>query len=371
METKKFYERCGRMLKDIVEKKTGIKTACYKTNAPTKYMAVLSSVLRRKAALERVVFIIKEEIRSKWMAMVICHEILYGTKRESLGFNKKMLQKVKEAYDSLGIVEPVKEKVKETAYIRLNTLKAEFSAISSLSVTETIIPNVYKVQERVNWSKLKSYQNGYFFVQDLSSCLPAYVLDPPLNATVIDTCSAPGNKTTHLSMLMQNTGKIFAVEKDFERFKILRDMISKAGAENIISMNEDFLLIDKHKDQEVLSATHILVDPSCSGSGLHPDEEKDYNRLNNLTIFQQKILEKALSYPKAQKVVYSTCSLYEEENESVVQKVLERNQKFKIEKILPQWKTRGSPGYSFSNDVVRCNADEETKGFFLACFVRK
>lgn len=371
METKKFYERCGRMLQAIREKQTGIRTACYKTNMPGKYMAILSSILRRFAVLEKVVSLLDVEVRSKWMSIVLCYEILYGNRKESIPFNKTLIKKVKDAYNSLGIVEKEKERAKEDVYIRLNTLKADYSAISSLSLDKTIIPDVYKVCEKVNWIKLKTYQSGYFFVQDLSSCMPAYVLNPPKNAIVIDTCAAPGNKTTHLSMLMENTGKIFAVEKDFERFKILLEMVEKSGAENIITINSDFLKIESESSKEISTATHILVDPSCTGSGMHPEEEKDYARLSNLTAFQIKILTHALKMPNTQRVVYSTCSIYEEENEAVVYQALKKCLQFKIEKALPSWPTRGIPGYDFSNDVLRCNTDEHTKGFFLACFVRK
>ncbi|KAI5190392.1 25S rRNA (cytosine2278-C5)-methyltransferase [Nematocida minor] len=370
METKKFYERCSRMLQDIKEKRTGIKTACYKTEMPTKYMAVISSILRKYDTLMRVVNGIQHDMKNKWLAVVVCYEILYGNQKESTRFNKKLTKEVKLIYKSLGIVE--KEKKHEdtsNTYIRINTLKADSSVVSSLSTESTIIPNVYKVLEKVNWSKLRSYQEGLFFIQDLSSCLPAYALNPPRNSTVIDACAAPGNKTTHLAMISPES-KIYAIEKDMDRYKILREMVEKSGAENIVSINADFLSITK-ESEEVFDAEYILVDPSCSGSGIHPNEEKDHNRLNKLSAFQVKILQRALSFPKVRKVVYSTCSLYEEENEGVVKQVLDTNSNFTLEKVLPQWSKRGAEGYEFSENVVRCDEETGTKGFFMAMFVRK
>ncbi|KAI5180122.1 25S rRNA (cytosine2278-C5)-methyltransferase [Nematocida sp. AWRm80] len=371
METRKFYERCGRMLKDVKEKRMGIKTACYKTEMPKKYMAILSSILRRYPVLDRVVNLLGMDVKSHYFSIVLCYEILYGNKRESIGFNKKMIAKVKEIYKSLGFKDTATERKQETAYLRVNTLKADATSVSSLSLEETIIPHVYKVLEKVNWPKLKTYVNGMFFVQDLGSCMPAYVLNPPKGSVAIDTCSAPGNKTTHLSMVMNNTGSIYAVEKDSERFKVLREMVEKSGAENIITINMDFLSITKSNGAELFQATHFLVDPSCTGSGMHPDEEKDQERLINLTAFQLKILNRALSFPKAEKVVYSTCSIYEEENESVVYQALKANPQFTVKKVLPAWSKRGVPGYDFSDDVIRCGEDTNTKGFFLACLVKK
>ncbi|KAI5190766.1 25S rRNA (cytosine2278-C5)-methyltransferase [Nematocida sp. AWRm77] len=371
METKKFYERCGRMLKEIKEKRCGIKTACYKTEMPQKYMAILSSILRRYGALERVVNLLDEDIKSKYTCIVLCYEILYGNRREAIRFNKKLIKKVKDVYAGLGLAEVPEKKERETVYLRLNTLKADYSRVSSLSLEETQIPHVYKVLEKVNWSKLKTYQEGYFFIQDLSSCLAAYALQAPRNAVVVDACAAPGNKTTHIAMLMRNTGKIFAVERDLARFKTLREMTEKSGAENIITINDDFLSIVCDGGNKLEEATHILVDPSCSGSGMHPDEEKDESRLKGLMQFQIKMLSRALSFPNVQRVVYSTCSLYEEENETVVFQCLKLHPQFEVVPVLPEWKKRGISGYEFSEKVIRCDASTDTKGFFLACFVKK
>lgn len=369
METRKFYERCGRMLQEIKEKRTGIKTACYKTEMPTKYMAVLSNILRKFDILMRIVKNLKQEIKSKWLSAVLCYEIVYGNKKEATKFNKKLVKEVKEVYKSLGIVEKKEEEKTANTYIRINRIKADVSAVSSLSIEKTIVPDVYKVLEKVNWIKLNSYREGLFFVQDLSSCLSAYVLNPSENSTVVDACAAPGNKTTHLSMLSRSS-TIYAIEKDPARYRTLRETVDRSGADNIISINTDFLSIGK-ESKEVYEAEYILVDPSCSGSGIHPGEEKDYKRINSLSNFQVKILERALSYPKVRRVVYSTCSLYEEENESVVKRVLEKNKEFKIERVLSEWEKRGEKGYEFSNDVIRCDEGTGTKGFFLASFIRK
>jgi len=371
METKKFYQKCGSMLKDVKEKKTGIKTACYKTQMPGKYMAVLSNILRRYSVLEKVVNVLGDKIRCKYASIVLCYEILYGCRRENMKFNKKLVKEVKDAYASLGIEEKKIEREKEVAYLRLNTLKADRSMVSTLMLEETIIPDVYKVLEKVNWSKLKSYNEGCFFIQDLSSCMAAHVLSPPKNSVVIDACASPGNKTTHLSMVMENTGTIFAVEKDVERFKTLREMVEKSGAENITTIHGNFLQVSETNSGEILAATHILVDPSCSGSGLHPEEEKDQQRIKSLVNFQIQILDKAMGLPNAKKVVYTTCSLYEEENEHVVLECLKKHPQFEVVEALPQWRKRGVPGYAFSDLVVRCDAETETRGFFLACLRRK
>ncbi|KAF6029290.1 NSUN5 [Bugula neritina] len=158
-------------------------------------------------------------------------------------------------------------------------------------------------------------KDGSVVLQDKASCLPAHVLNPSPGSHVIDACAAPGNKTSHLAALLNNTGTITAFELN-----------TKSNVE------------------------YILVDPSCSGSGitsrlnsLTDDQHSSSElRLKKLSSFQSVILKKALSFPKVKRVVYSTCSINCQENEQVVQDVLSQVKKdFTIEKILPSWSHRG------------------------------
>ena len=113
----------------------------------------------------------------------------------------------------------------------------------------------------------------FFSLQDKGSCFPAEILNPPPGSHVLDACAAPGNKTTHLAMLMQGTGKIFAFEKDYKRFQLLQKMTALAETsllkhDSIFNcINRDFLKIDPSA-KEYSKVQYALVDPSCSGSGM-------------------------------------------------------------------------------------------------------
>ena len=109
------------------------------------------------------------------------------------------------------------------------------------------------------------YTSGSIILQDKASCLPAFFLAPPPHAKVLDACSAPGNKTTHLSALMNNTGTVYAFELNPSRFKILGSTVKRAGASNVVTHQGDFLKV-KPKDYSMV--THMLLDPSCSCSGM-------------------------------------------------------------------------------------------------------
>jgi 25S rRNA (cytosine2278-C5)-methyltransferase len=132
--------------------------------------------------------------------------------------------------------------------------------------------------------------------------------------------------------------------------------------------------------------THILLDPSCSGSGL---DRLDYNtaesdistRLRNLSTFQTRLLKHALSFPSLERVVYSTCSHHVEENERVVVNVLNGVQGWRVLSRdeqpagLKKWHRRGLPGECPSEDIaeacIRCEKGTDgTIGFFAVSFVR-
>jgi putative methyltransferase len=292
-------------------------------------------------------------------------------------------------------------------WIRINTLKsnlehelattfkeyktdATINQVASALATAKIlaidqhIPDLLAVPPDANFTKTRAYTDGAIILQDKASCFPAYLLtgDQVESETVgdcIDGCAAPGNKTSHLAALFHSQDKrkinIYACEKDERRSKTLISMTEKAGAQNVIVLErQDFLALDP-QDSRFADVTHLLLDPSCSGSGIlgredlptlmlpidpkarksngdirskgskkrkrdqgtttisnddaaetSAEETKDTTydlaRLQRLAILQTKIVQHAFAFPAATRVTYSTCSVHVEENEAVVSKVL-------------------------------------------------
>ncbi|CAG9829844.1 unnamed protein product [Diabrotica balteata] len=210
-----------------------------------------------------------------------------------------------------------------------------------------------------------------------ASCLPVHILNPPPGSTVLDMCAAPGMKTTHLAAVLNDQGTVYATERNPRRFEVLNNIVFASGANCIKTFNKDVLDCTKADFPDV---EYILVDPSCSGTGMadRPQEnEITPSRLSSLTGFQIKILRHALTkFPSAKRVVYSTCSIMSEENEDVVRQVLETNYNFKLisasQFVGETWHSFGSSDYGDIGKfcLYAKPHSDYTNGFFVAIFER-
>lgn len=255
--------------------------------------------------------------------------------------------------------------------------QTQLNFIENNNLIETNLQFIYEIPFNIN---LKLCPKRYYILQNLPTCLPPLILNPKINSLVIDTCASPGNKTSHLAAIMKNTGRIFAFEKDKKRFDILKMNLKDCKVKNTICYNQDFTesLKNNENDKKInfsknennfFDSEYILVDPSCSGSGIHNNYKKDDLRLKKLSFFQKKILNFSMKLKKAKKIIYSTCSIHEEENEMVVEEILREN----IEWELANCNSIGNYGnmkYEFYEKVRRFER-KETIGFFCALFVRK
>lgn len=167
-----------------------------------------------------------------------------------------------------------------------------------------------------------------------------------------------------------------------KRYTTLCDFINHAQATIAQPIKADALTITAEQYPNI---KYIVVDPSCSGSGMdrfeirNPDEKDIYQRLKKLHSLQAMILGHALrNFPNVKKVIYSTCSIHPEENEAVVDEVLQKlgdnvslvNLKKKIKN---EWHSFASSEYTFNGDKCLYALPETDlcKGFFVAMFKRK
>lgn len=230
-------------------------------------------------------------------------------------------------------------------------------------------PDGITVHSRHPVDRLPGYSRGFFQVQGESSQLVTYLLGPQPGEHILDACAAPGGKTTHIAETMHDVGQVTAVDISQKGIERIRENANRLGLRSILASCADA----REKFPRSLSGTYdrILIDAPCSGLGTlrsHPEikwhrTQRDIRRLARL---EQEIIRQAASYLRISGIlVYSTCTLTEEENESVVEAFLERHKGFVLEDAagyLPDQAKSLVRGSYFMALPHRHNAD----GFFAA-----
>lgn len=229
-------------------------------------------------------------------------------------------------------------------WIRCNTLKINSDKLISLLSEEGIdcqqsalVPEGIAIAGYDSIERLDSFKQGLFQVQDESSMVVGHVVKPCNDAKVIDACSAPGGKTTHMAQLMNNTGEILALDIHAHKLKLINDNCNRLGIENVTIRHEDATKLPIELSGW---ADLVLVDAPCSGIGVlgrRADArwKKNVQMLKELPELQLKILDSAAKCVNiGGSLIYSTCSIEPEENIQVVNLFLEKNEDFELDNIL-------------------------------------
>lgn len=258
-------------------------------------------------------------------------------------YPKWFYDKIKKEYNEKA--EAVLISLKKIPYmsVRVNKLKyseEEFEALLKTLKIDIIkrVDTVYYIDSGVILHT-SEFKDGKIIAQDGSSYLAAKILNPLPGEKVVDTCSAPGSKTAVLSELMENTGEIYALDIHQHKIKIIEENLKKLGITNVKAIKLD---ARKLKEQG-LKFDKILVDAPCSGYGvLRKKPEALYNKnmanVHELSTLQYEILESASSVLKVGgEIVYSTCTIFSEENTDNITKFLDNHKNFSVLKIsLPE-----------------------------------
>lgn len=221
------------------------------------------------------------------------------------------------------------------------------------------------------------FEKGYLTVQDQSSMLVGEIMQLENDMSVLDCCSAPGGKTTHIAEKMNNTGEVYAYDIQKNKIKRLREKTEKLNLTNVISKQGDARKLQESHPTE--SFDRILVDAPCSGLGVirtKPDikyhkEEADIYRLATI---QKDILHQISCLVKPDgNIIYSTCTVDKEENEGVIEAFLHDHPEYEVDDTffteLPQI-LQNSPGrtrWGIQIFPQTCGTD----GFFLTRLHRK
>lgn len=214
-------------------------------------------------------------------------------------------------------------------------------------------------------SRTKAFSKGWIDIQDEGSQLIAVIAEPGPGMQVLDYCAGAGGKTLALAAAMQNKGRIVAMDLDERRLAKAAPRIKKAGVSDIIELRP----LSEERHQKWLKRQKgtfdlVLVDVPCSGSGTwrrNPDMRwRTYGpSLEELQEIQSEILEKVAPRVKpGGRLVYATCSLFREENESRIEEFLLQHKDFSLALIETDYAAGG---------IMRLSPYRtETDGFFAA-----
>ena len=232
------------------------------------------------------------------------------------------------------------------------------------------IPNTLKVLKSFDIANSELFKKGYFTIQDAAATLTGIVLGANENENILDLCSAPGGKTTHIAELMNNTGSIIACDIYENRLKLVLATAKRLGAINIKTRQNDATYLN---NDYVDKFDRVLADVPCSGIGVIRRKidikyQKDIESLSKISDLQYQILENASKYVKKNGVlVYSTCTIFKKENEDNVEKFLKNNPNFELVDISNMVEKNVADGKYIKTLPHIQNFD----GFFIAKMVRK
>jgi 16S rRNA (cytosine967-C5)-methyltransferase len=265
--------------------------------------------------------------------------------------------------------------------LRTNTLKIDRADLIEKLLKKELkpLPATFSeegilLQDPPPTSELPFLKEGLYIIQDEASQLITSIVDPKPGERVLDACAAPGGKTTHMAQRMENRGEIYALDLSKGKLDLIEEMCQRLGIRSVKTVKGDaaaYLPISQG-----LVFDRVLADVPCSGFGTlrkNPDlkwrrGEKDIKRLSEL---QFSILNHLSAYVKVGGVfIYSTCTVFHEENEDMVERFLNEHSEFQLDRmdqVLPE-----KFHLFFRNGYFKTFPPQnEMDGFFAARLVKR
>lgn len=231
--------------------------------------------------------------------------------------------------------------------IRVNTLKcspqqlAERLADSTVSLEPVQVPEPYGIPLQGTVFRAggtgilgtDAFREGWFYVQDAASSAAVAALDPRPGDTLLDVCAAPGGKSFASAMLMEGKGKIFSCDIYEHKMELIRSTAEKLGIDIIEPVHRDAR--QPNPDFAEL-ADCVIADVPCSGLGVvrrRPEMKRKTNRadMEKLPALQKDILEAAaVCVRPGGRLMYSTCTISEMENEQITKAFLKQHDEFRV-----------------------------------------
>lgn len=259
---------------------------------------------------------------------------------QNVGEQRAILESIPDWLDALGKKE-LDEKWAATLHalneppqqvLRVNRLKTDAPTLLKELAKQQIYGRVIQddaigIEQRGKLFHTTAFRQGWFEMQDFSSQQVAPFLEVQAGMRVIDACAGNGGKALHLAALMQNKGRILALDTDAKKLENLRLRARRAGVSII-----ETRVIESNKTIKRLaqSADRVLLDVPCSGLGvLRRNPEIRWRltaeQIESLKALQQQILERYSKMCRSEgKLVYATCSILSSENRAQVDAFLDQ-----------------------------------------------
>lgn len=263
--------------------------------------------------------------------------------------------------------------------LRVNTLQAAVDDARALLAAQEVktdktaySPFGLRVEGKAFMTATKAYSKGMVEIQDEGSQLIALVCGAQPGMRVLDYCAGAGGKTLGIAAMMENKGNIVAADIDPRRLEKGRKRYRKAGVHNVeLRCLED----EKHRkwlrrQKETMDV--VLVDAPCSSSGTwrrNPDLRwNQYGpSLEEIKVMQTEILERVADKVKpGGRLVYATCSLFQEENEGQVDNFLATHPEYKVLPVSEALQPLGIKAPCPDPYLRLFPHDHDTDGFFAA-----
>jgi len=232
---------------------------------------------------------------------------------------------------------------KPNTSIRANSLKINMAELKKVLSEGDIIfkegkyipSEIIFLENLTDVASLKIFKDGLFSIQDESSALASRFLNPLPGQLIIDMCSGPGGKTTHMAQLMANKGRIIALEKNPKRLQMVREECKRLDIDIVETKKGNAA---DYKEDYFEKADKVLADVPCTGTGVirkKPDIKwKNINskQIRILNELQMNILNIASKYVKnGGELLYSTCSMEREENDLLIMDFLKHNKQYTVQ----------------------------------------
>jgi len=209
--------------------------------------------------------------------------------------------------------------------LRVNTIKTttdvlmEKLSAMGINVQKGEIPDSLIVEKGMDIDGNPLYKEGLFYAQDYASQKAVSVLAPAPNSRVLDLCAAPGGKSFTMASLMGNNGEIVSCDLYEARVGLIEKSAKRLGFDIIKATVNDATVYN----EKLGEFDYILCDVPCSGLGVirrKPElKYKSQSDFEELESIQYCILKNAVKYlKKGGKLLYSTCTLRQAENEKLV-----------------------------------------------------